>query len=411
MMLDQIERMTIVDLPAKDAPVLSLVMILAPYEPAASIARALDSVKGVVDEVVLYWTGKPDDMTLVNLGLVTATWGEPGDTDSPCTFIPMRAYKGMFDVKWTVGEWEDDFSKARNAAIDAATGEWILTLDADEELDAENKHGIVPRLRMGAAIYSLAIRSHIDEGGTMEHYTARLFPNLPQVRYRGFVHEQPVDSAGEIPTALLPHVVIHHYGYTTEAHETTGKQARNQRLLAKQINTEPHQPMWRLYLAQSLKQSGRPLEAADQYRVCMTLCRQYVGTDLIYEQAATELVSVLSEAGLFDYAISEAMLALKHKMIRHPSFWLTLGNAQNQHGLYQDAISSLERCIACRDTHTQQTDAGVLTWKPHTLLIGAKWELGRVAEAHIHYEEAKRLGMPASYQAHCDRMMKDPVAA
>jgi glycosyltransferase involved in cell wall biosynthesis len=37
--------------------------------------------------------------------------------------------------------WCDDFSAARNAALEHATGDWILILDADEELKPEADRG------------------------------------------------------------------------------------------------------------------------------------------------------------------------------------------------------------------------------------------------------------------------------
>src|SRR5258708_37830945 len=40
-------------------------------------------------------------------------------------------------------EWVDNFSAARNAAIDLATSDWILMLDADERLQPESG----PKLR------------------------------------------------------------------------------------------------------------------------------------------------------------------------------------------------------------------------------------------------------------------------
>ena len=35
--------------------------------------------------------------------------------------------------------WEDDFAAARNAGLDAAQGEWVFWLDADEWLDPDNR--------------------------------------------------------------------------------------------------------------------------------------------------------------------------------------------------------------------------------------------------------------------------------
>jgi len=84
-----------------------------------------------------------------------------------------------------------DFAAARNLAIDRARGGWILMLDADEALD----RATAPMLEKLVALdenagYFLERHNH---GSASEHpktdYMVRLFPNQPNYRYRGRVHE------------------------------------------------------------------------------------------------------------------------------------------------------------------------------------------------------------------------------
>jgi glycosyltransferase involved in cell wall biosynthesis len=71
------------------------------------LPRCLDSVRGVVDEIILVDTGSTD-----NTIKIAETYGA-------------RIYHYV---------WSDDFAAARNVSLAQANCEWILVLDADEVL-------------------------------------------------------------------------------------------------------------------------------------------------------------------------------------------------------------------------------------------------------------------------------------
>src|SRR5262245_11824182 len=84
---------------------LSLCMIVK--NEAAHLARCLDAVSPMVDEIVIADTGSTDDTVSIARGY----------TPHVLTFA-----------------WCDDFSAARNFVLERATGDWILSLDADETI-------------------------------------------------------------------------------------------------------------------------------------------------------------------------------------------------------------------------------------------------------------------------------------
>jgi glycosyltransferase involved in cell wall biosynthesis len=87
----------------------------------ANIARTLDSVKGIADEMIIM---------------------DSGSTDRTVELARARGAKVF------VEEWQG-FSKQKNAAMAKASGDWILSLDADEEVSPELVTSIQKLLKSG----------------------------------------------------------------------------------------------------------------------------------------------------------------------------------------------------------------------------------------------------------------------
>src|SRR5579863_4842510 len=142
---------------------LSLCMIVKNEE--RNLARCLESVRGLAGELSVVDTGSTDATQRIGAGY--------GAQVIPFDFTVV------------------DFSAARNFALARARGRWILTLDADEMLDRESLpliEGLVARDENAG--YFLERHNHSsDSGRSPKDYVVRLFPNKPNYRYRGRVHE------------------------------------------------------------------------------------------------------------------------------------------------------------------------------------------------------------------------------
>ncbi len=142
---------------------LSLCMIVKNEE--SNLLRCLDSLRGLAGECIVVDTGSTDATPRI-----AANHG--------AQVIP-------FDFT-TV-----DFAAARNEAISCASGRWILVLDADETLDG----ACAPMIDELVALdrnegYFLERHNHrSDSEAPTTDYVVRLFPNRPNHRYRGRVHE------------------------------------------------------------------------------------------------------------------------------------------------------------------------------------------------------------------------------
>ena len=94
-------------------------------------------------------------------------------------------------------KWKDDFAAARNFAISKATKDWVLMLDADENIDQQATDAIRALLKTADVdCYKLQINNfYADPRWIKNPYViygqaARLFRNKDDIRYAGAIHER-----------------------------------------------------------------------------------------------------------------------------------------------------------------------------------------------------------------------------
>ncbi len=221
-------------------PDLSLCMIVRNEE--RWLANCLASASPAVDEIVVADTGSTD-----------------------ATLAIARS----FGAKTCSIAWKDDFAKARNESLRQVNGRWVLYLDADERLAPSSVAGIKALVSKADPCYVSALVHNLAADGSMAHLTRahRLFPNLPGLQFTGAVHESVAPFFQEKGIAeYQSDIVIEHRGYALPEEEMRSKERRNYRLLRKQIEREPENPITHYFLAQNLilSRSYRPALAALQ---------------------------------------------------------------------------------------------------------------------------------------------------
>ncbi|WP_271009974.1 glycosyltransferase [Paucibacter sp. B51] len=184
-------------------------LVVIARDEAATIGRLLDSVRPWVDEMLVLDTGSSD-----------AT--------------PALAQAAGARVQHFA--WCDDFSAARNAALDAAQAggaDWHLVLDADEWLIAGGPALQALRHQAPDHVASIELVDHFHDGAQREAH-ARLSRVLPAaVRYAGRIHEQPQH---QLPLRALA-VQIGHDGYLPD--RLQAKRGRNEALLRQELQQRP----------------------------------------------------------------------------------------------------------------------------------------------------------------------------
>ncbi|MEW5841745.1 MAG: glycosyltransferase family 2 protein [Bacteroidota bacterium] len=184
---------------------LTLSMIVKDEE--KHLKECLESVKDVVDEIVIVDTGSTDATVEI--------------AKSYCAKVYNFA-------------WINDFSAARNYALSKSTGDWILYLDADERLDANSIQEVKQLTDVKQKIGYYCTVLSVDEENSRDNYIryVRLFANYSNIKFSGKVHEQIEPSLLNEGLALIQSkILIKHVGYNVSAEEKKLKAKRNLFLL------------------------------------------------------------------------------------------------------------------------------------------------------------------------------------
>jgi glycosyltransferase involved in cell wall biosynthesis len=225
----------------------SLCMIVKNEE--ANLPECLGPVGDLVDEIVVVDTGSTDGT-------------------KECA---RRLGAKVHDFAWV-----DSFAAARNESLRHATGKWILWLDGDERLDEANLQKLARLLKElpdENNVYMMCQCSAPDPltGSTLVVDQARLFRNLPKVRWTHRVHEQiflalKEQGAREVRTDI----VISHLGYQ-DPELRRRKRERNIRLLLREVEETPEEAFVHFNLANAYMDGGQVEKALPVMRRCLEL--------------------------------------------------------------------------------------------------------------------------------------------
>lgn len=216
----------------------TLALVMIARDEARCIARCLKSVAPWVDQMIVLDTGSKDQTVAI-------------------------ARKCGAEVYHF--EWCNDFSAARNAALDLSDADWNLVLDADEWLIAGGPLLMHLKQQTGPLtdqnfVGAVMVESSFDNNQRIDEAACWLTRLLPKgVRFAGAIHEQPIHTQPRRQLDLR----IGHDGYETE--QLQRKKGRNVALLEQALIANPDDP----YLHY---QYGKECEVAHGF---VQACRHY----------------------------------------------------------------------------------------------------------------------------------------
>jgi len=232
---------------------MSLSAILIVKNEESNIKRCLDSVHDLCKEIIIVDTG--------------------------CTDKTIEICKSFGSkVKVYDHPWEESFSLARNHSIKYATSDWLLWIDADEELDRDSRESFIAC--MGNKDYQGFFVKIINVlfVGHSDMDAPRLFRRDSNPRFEGCVHNQ-LKLDGKLARVS---VNIKHYGYNLDDEGRKRKYERSLKLILRELETTDLPEYYQFCLARHYHFGLRHREAKEE---CFKLINMLWAQDHKWEES------------------------------------------------------------------------------------------------------------------------------
>ncbi|MWC26685.1 glycosyltransferase [Paenibacillus sp. MMS18-CY102] len=333
---------------------ISLCMIVKNEEEV--LARCLDSVADLVDEINIIDTGSTD-----------------GTKE-----IAARYTGRIFDF-----EWIDDFAAARNYSFEQATCSHIMWLDADD-IVFEKDRKLLRELKeeMPADIDSIIMSYHLafDQEGNAAAGARR---NRIVRREKGYRWHNPIHEYLEVHEGQI---------YVSEAaisHKRMGDHSsRNMAIFQKKLlgNAEKLEGRNLFYYANELVDQGMHAEAVGHYEQFVANPGDAPDDRML---AYSKLAESYHHLGKKDKKLQSLLLGLQFGKPR-ADFCCSIGYCFEERQQYEAAIYWYESALALPlpAFHMGLLNLVCWTWMPHVQLCICYAKLGDLEKAHEHNAKA-----------------------
>ncbi len=335
---------------------------------AHQLGRCLASVAPHVDEMILVDTGSTDDTVAIAQG------------------FGARVYEFT---------WCDDFAAARNAALAHVTGDWVLVVDADEELVVENPAWREELAQTPPRVLALT-REEVGATAWVGGFHPRLFPNLPGVHYEGRYHEQ-VHYPTPIPVQPWHGLRLKHYG-NADPEAVRRKTLTRDIPILETLRRENALSLWLLdCLARNYDRIGRGEQADDCYREAYARLAPHLqsGEPPADRFWVATVLQALSERAIAAADWETARLCLSQGLRwcpRFPPLAFWAGIWLREVGLPLGSIAYFQQALAWgqsrQDLYPEAFDPAYLDVHPACALGETYEQLGRWAEARAAWQQA-----------------------
>ena len=288
----------------------SLCMIVKNEE--AVIGRCLESVQGMVDEIIIVDTGSEDRTKE----------------------IVERYTDKIYDFSW-----RDDFAAARNYSFSLASGDFILWLDADDVILPKEREKFMERrkaLDLSVSIVMMRYDAAFDEKGnpTFSYYRERLVNRRMNFQWVGEVHEV-IPLKGK----------VEHWDVAVEHRKIIQNDpGRNLRILQNMADSGKFMD------ARQIFYYGRELLANGQLKKAEEVLKQYIDSGLGWKENQISACQDLADCRMRmedeEGAFKALLLSLRYDRPR-PEICCKIGKFFMKREEYRTAIYWFEQAMQC----------------------------------------------------------------
>lgn len=251
-------------------------------------------------------------------------------------------------------KWNDNFAQMRNISIGYVKGEWILILDADEELvNCENligffKNGLHKKYN-SASIELTNIMSE-DKKLFNKASIVRLFKKDKDFRYEGAIHEQPIHKKPIFKDIAN----FNHYGYMYKYEEVKQRKlGRNEKILLSELKTHPNNPYIYYQLAMNYSAFGEKKEALSYMEKCYEMNNKL---GIKYAYVNSGLAKLYLESN--EYAKCESLCKEYIKNDdKNIDIYCYIAISQNSLKNYEESLDNYKRYLYLVDNYEISTQA------------------------------------------------------
>ena len=204
------------------------------------IARCLDSIIELADEIIIADTGSQDDT------------------------LKIISHYNSKKIKLFHFSWGNDFSAVRNFMLEQSSYSTIFQLDADEYIDDSVDYKCTKKV---IALLLNSLKDQVVIAPLMRDATGCVYPKLERIFhfennnffYRGNVHEE-LNNRNITFKAIQIKLPIIHDGYLEDIIIQKNKSSRNIDLLKLMLEKNELYPRWQYFMAKDMYYANYPIE-------------------------------------------------------------------------------------------------------------------------------------------------------